>query len=51
MGMITHSGIAEQPRRTFETPKFVHQEWPEHVSRCCTAIRARRMQEMQAHIV
>lgn len=32
---------AEQPRRTFETPRFVCQEWPEHIAHCRKAIRQR----------
>lgn len=39
---ITVNGLREAPRKTFETPRFIHQEWPEHVARSCAAIRARR---------
>jgi hypothetical protein len=42
---ITQLGVREGPRRTFETPLFIHQEWPEHVARSCAAIRKRRLGE------
>jgi hypothetical protein len=42
---ITAAGIPERPRKTFETPVFVHQEYPEHVALCETVIRARRRGE------
>jgi hypothetical protein len=40
-----HLGVREGARRTFETPLFVHQEWPEHIARSCAAIRARKAAE------
>lgn len=36
-----YSMTAEHPRRTFETPVIVCQEWPEHIARCRVAIRQR----------
>lgn len=42
---IHATGISASPRKTFETPLFLHQEWPEHVARCCAAIRRRRLDE------
>lgn len=42
---IFTAGVREAPRRTFETPRLVHQEWPEHIARCCAAIRQRRLAE------
>jgi hypothetical protein len=42
---IHASGMAQRPRKTHETPLFLHQEWPEHVARCCAAIRQRRLRE------
>jgi hypothetical protein len=38
---IYHHGATERPRRTFETPVIIHQEWPEHIARCRAAIRQR----------
>ncbi len=38
---IFRQGRAEQPRRTFETPRIVCQEWPEHIALCRKAIRQR----------
>lgn len=45
MSRYTTRGAPEQPRRTFETPKFVYQEHPEHIARSCAAIRARRLRD------
>lgn len=38
---IFAAGHGEQPRRTFETPRFLVQAWPEHIARSCAAIRQR----------
>lgn len=45
MSRYTCIGAPEEPRRTFETPVMIHQEWPDHIARCCAAIRARRAAE------
>jgi hypothetical protein len=42
---IYSTGLSERPRKTFETPLFIHQEYPEHVARSCAAIRARRLRD------
>jgi len=42
---IYQHGMAEQPRKTHETPVYVCQEWPEHISLSCKAIRQRRLNE------
>lgn len=39
---VFQAGLRETPRRTFETPTYLFQEWPEHVARSCAAIRLRR---------
>lgn len=38
---IFASGVSDPPRRTRETPVFVHIEYPEHIARSCAAIRQR----------
>jgi hypothetical protein len=42
---IHAAGASERPRRTFETPPIVFVAYPEHIARCCEAIRARHRGE------
>lgn len=42
---IHAAGLSDRPRKTTETPPYIHQTYPEHVARCCEAIRARHRGE------
>lgn len=46
MSRIYQHGQPEVPRRTRETPRYVCQEWPEHIAISCKAIRQRRLGEV-----